>query len=162
MKWNAIHPILTFPWAVAVSLAIGALLGWAACSEPAREGEEVSASSAIEGLWAYTAIAPGGRNEVPLTGLFLFHQGIFVQQAINDGEPFDEQMGQAHTGTYQPAEEGFEMVAEIAIGVAPSHTPALSLRRNTEHQIKPERDGQELVLTFGSGTVQKFEWGRKW
>jgi hypothetical protein len=111
----------------------------------------------LEGLWSYTGIAPRGRSEMPLTGLFLFRDGRFVQQAINDGEPFDEQGGQAHAGTYQPAGTGFTMVAEQAIGVSPGRTPPVSVRRNTEHEIDVQFAGNALTMTFGSGTIQKFE-----
>jgi hypothetical protein len=92
-----------------------------------------------------------------LTGMFLFHHGVFVQATINDGEPFEEQGGMAHTGTYKPAEVGYEMIAELGIGVAPSRTPPLSLNLNSEHQINGEHRGEEMALTFGSGTVQNFK-----
>jgi hypothetical protein len=160
MKRSPTHPIRSLTSILMILLLTGVVLGLSvACSTPQEEAPQQDVETppppSIEGLWAYTTIAPGGENEAALTGLFLFHQGIFVQQAINDGEPFDEQMGQAHTGTYGPAETGFEMVAEIAIGLAPSR--GLSLRRDTEHQISAEHRGEELALTFGSGTVQNFK-----
>lgn len=137
-------PMITSSFIVWSLLIIGVPLG----------GSQVPAS--LEGLWAYTGLAPRGQQEVPLTGLFVFHQGLFLQQAINDGLPFDQQGGQAHCGTYRPRDGAFDMTAEVAVGVSPGRPAPLSLRRNTEHQITPTFSGDALTLTFGSGTVQKF------
>ncbi len=49
------------------------------------------------------------------------------------------------------------MVAEQAIGVSPTRSPPVSVRRNTEHEIDVRFAGDALTMTFGSGTVQKFK-----
>jgi hypothetical protein len=113
-------------------------------------------ASPVEGLWAYTELQPKGQKAFALTGMFVFHDGLFVQQTINDGEPFSGQTGQGHCGTYRTKGPLVEMTAEIAIGVSPNRPTPLSLRRNTEHQITPVLEGNDLTLTFGSGTIQKF------
>ena len=120
-------------------------------------GSLEKADEKIEGLWSYQELIPRGREGAPLTGWFLFHDGYFIQQSINDGEPFEEQMGMAHAGPYEAIEKGYQIVAEIGIGVAATSESPLSLRRNNEHQIFPEYSGDRLIITFGSGTVQTFK-----
>ncbi len=115
----------------------------------------VRPGDAVRGLWAYTALQPRDQEEFPLTGLFLFQDGFFVQQAVNDGEPFAEQGGQAHFGTYQSQGQELRLKAETAISTSPAKEPRLSLRQDTEHRLRPERAGDGLTLRFGSGTVQK-------
>ncbi|MFQ5791266.1 MAG: hypothetical protein ACE5JI_12415, partial [Acidobacteriota bacterium] len=91
------------------------------------------------------------------TGLFLFHEGRFVQQAIHDGEPFDKQMAQAHAGTYRSDDTGVHLVAELGIIVRPEEDPPLSLGSRGSHHVVPKRSGDTLTLTFSTGTVQKLE-----
>ncbi len=113
-------------------------------------------SQQVQGAWAYETLTPKGQQPYPLTGLFVFNDGLFVQHAINDGEPFQEQGGQAHYGTYESTPEGIRLRAEVGAGVSPTRPRVLSLRRDAEHHITPEVEGDRLTLTFGSGTVQKF------
>jgi len=111
----------------------------------------------VEGLWAYTELAPRGQKGMPLTGMFVFRDGLFVQQTINDGEPFEAQVGQGHCGTYRPKDGIVELTAEVQIALSPRRTPPLSLRHGVTHQITPELSGDSLTLTFGTGTIQKFK-----
>ena len=83
--------------------------------------------------------------------------GTFVQQSVNEGEPFEQQGAMAHAGTYREGPDGIEMVAEQTISVSPKRTPALSQRGRTEHELSIDRSGDELTITFGSGTVQTFK-----
>jgi hypothetical protein len=108
----------------------------------------------VEGVWAYESLTPKGRQPYSLTGLFVFKDGLFVQHAINDGDPLDQQGGQAHYGTYQATPEGIRLRADVGIGVSPDRPRILSVRRDAEHQISPSIKGDRLILTFGSGTVQ--------
>ena len=116
-----------------------------------------SASKAVEGLWAYTGLTPPGQEEFALTGMFVFKDGKFVQQSINNGEPFETQGAMAHAGTYRQGPDGIQMVAEQTISVSPKKTPPFSERGKTEHELSIERSGDELIVTFGSGTVQTFK-----
>ena len=138
--------LLLYVLAVSIALEAGAT---AQAPESASEG--------AEGLWAYTGLTPRGQGEFSLTGMFVFKDGKFVQQSINDGEPFETQGAMAHAGTYRHGPDGIEMVAEQTISVSPKKAPAFSERGRTEHQLLVERSGDELTLTFGSGTVQTFK-----
>ena len=114
-------------------------------------------SEAAEGLWAYTGLTPLGQEEFSLTGMFVFKDGKFIQQSINDGEPFETQGAMAHAGTYRTSPDGIEMVADQTISVAPKNTPPFSERGRTAHELLVTRSGDKLILTFGSGTVQTFK-----
>jgi len=119
--------------------------------------DSLKADEKIEGLWSYESLIPKDEKEMPLTGFFLFQNGYFIQQSINDGEPFEQQMAMANAGRYEAIEGGFKLLLEIGISVTPSTDPPLSLRRNTEHQVFPEYSEDKLSLTFGSGTIQTFK-----
>lgn len=95
---------------------------------------------------------------MPLTGIFLFKDGVFLQQAVFDGEPFDDQMSMAHAGPYSLQADGVHLIAEETISLGPTQPEPLSFRASTEHDVTVARDGQNLTLTFGSGTVQEFAW----
>ena len=51
---------------------------------------EKSIDEQVNGLWMYTGLVTGDGTEMPLTGTFLFKDGIFVQQAVFDGGVFEE------------------------------------------------------------------------
>ncbi len=127
--------------------------GLTACdgSEPASTGEQV------EGLWRYTGLTTSGGQDMPLAGVFLFNEGTFLQQAVFDGEPYEEQGAMAHAGPYTAAAGSVQLVAEQTISVSPQDDPPLSFRANTEHDVSVSRSGDELTLVFGTGTVQEFE-----
>lgn len=117
-----------------------------------------AAMKAAEGLWAYTSLQAGGKGEVmPLSGVILFKDGVFVQQSIFEGEPFEKQGAMAHAGPYEAGPKGIRMTAQQTISIAPDKQPALRFRRDTEHNISAERSGDRLTIVFDSGTVQKFE-----
>jgi hypothetical protein len=110
----------------------------------------------VEGLWSYHAIAPKGRPVMAVDGLFVFREARFVQQSLNKGEPFDRQVAQGHAGTYRRVGAAVDQVAEVGLIIDPGRTPAINLRRNGEHHITVARAGDDLTLTFSSGTVQTF------
>lgn len=109
----------------------------------------------VDGLWRYDSIARLGGQEVPIAGLFLFHRGRFVQQSLNVGEPFDQQLAQAHFGSYHTDARELRLITEVRFIVDPTKNPPVDSRRDTEHRVTVERSGEALTLTFGSGTVQK-------
>lgn len=122
-----------------------------------EQSEQSSAGEQVEGLWRYTGLTTSGGQDMPLTGIFLFKDGTFLQQAVFDGEPYDEQGAMAHAGPYTAGEDSVQLVAEQTISVSPQDDPPLSFRADTEHDLAVTRSGDELTLVFGSGTVQEFE-----
>lgn len=120
--------------------------------------EKSDAVQAAEGLWAYTSLQAGGSGQMmPLTGVILYKDGLFAQQSIFDGQPFETQGAMAHAGPFGAGPKGVHMVAEQTISIAPGKNPALTFRRNTQHDITVDRDGETMTIVFGSGTVQKFK-----
>jgi hypothetical protein len=115
-----------------------------------------ASTGAVDGLWRYQTIATGAGTEVRIDGLFLFRGGRFVQQSLNVGEPFDKQLAQAHAGTYEVNGRALKMFAEVGLVVNPTAKSPLDVRRNSEHHVTIDRDGDRLTLTFSTGTVQKF------
>jgi len=121
-------------------------------------GAAKDAVAAAEGLWAYTSLQAGGTGQMmPLTGVILYKNGLFAQQSIFDGQPFESQGAMAHAGPFGPGPKGIHMTAEQTIAIAPGKEPALKFRRDTQHDITVDRDGDTLTIVFGSGTVQKFK-----
>lgn len=114
-----------------------------------------SEDSDIVGVWSYETLTPAKGPTTRLDGLFVFKDGHFVQEALNHGEPFDQQVVQAHAGTYTTGEK-VGLVADVQLGVRPTRTPAVTSSPGRTHQISPARKGDHLTLTFGSGTVQTF------
>jgi hypothetical protein len=140
-------------WHRLLALALAAL--GAVMMTPAAQAETKDAVKDAEGLWAYTLLEARGQK-MPLTGVILFKDGLFVQQSIFDGEPFAAQGAMAHAGPFGPGPRGIHMVGEQTIGISPDKTPALSFRRDSQHDISVDRDGETMTIVFGSGTIQKF------
>jgi len=128
--------------------------------KPTESTESTSLEQKASGLWFYTGLTTSDGTELPLTGIFLFKDGVFVQQAVFDGGSFEEAGSMAHAGPYQPepATGSIHLVAEQTISVTPTDSPALSFRRDTEHDVTVARTGDALTLIFGMGTstVQEF------
>jgi len=143
------------------------LVGLAAlfCSASAQAGNEATHESLekdVSGLWLYTGLTTGDGTEMPLTGVFLFKDGVFIQQAVFDDGDFSEARAMAHAGPYrtQPDSGSVHLVAEQTISTSPVDTPALSFRADTDHDVTVTREGETLTLIFGMGTstVQSFSW----
>jgi hypothetical protein len=131
--------------------AFGALV-----STGARAGDK-DAVAAAQGLWAYTLLQAGGSGTVmPLTGVILFKDGLFAQQSVYDGAPFEEQGAMAHAGPFGAGPRGVHMVGEQTISISPGKTPAMQFRADTQHDISVDRNGEEMTIVFASGTIQKF------
>jgi hypothetical protein len=122
-----------------------------ASSQTARD-----AAAAVAGLWSYETLTPAKGSPSRLNGYFLFKDGYFLQEALNEGEPFDQQLVQAHAGTFTTAGSTVTLQTEVQLGVRPTRTPAVSSTPGRTHQITPTLSGDALTLTFGSGTVQTF------
>jgi len=133
-------------------------LGLVALATSSAQADKADAVKAAEGLWAYTSLQAGGTGQsMPLTGVILYKDGLFAQQSIFDGEPFDAQGAMAHAGPFGAGPKGIHMTAEQTISTAPGKDPPLKFRRDTQHDITVDRAGDTLTIVFGSGTVQKFK-----
>ena len=121
-----------------------------------------SIAEQIDGLWMYTGLTTSDGTDLPLTGVFLFKDGVFLQQAVFDSAPFDTAGAMAHAGPVTPEPEtgSVHLIAEQTIGIAPGESPALSFRASTEHDVTVNREGDALTLVFsmGTGTVQEFRY----
>jgi hypothetical protein len=113
----------------------------------------------IKGLWLYTDLITSDGKQLPLNGIFLLNDGVFVQYAEFKGEPIKDQGAMAHAGSYSLSDEFVHLVAEQTISTAPLENPPLTSQGQTEHDLAVSRTGQELTLVFskGTGTVQIFE-----
>lgn len=130
----------------------------AALMVTSANAEEPGAVQAVEGLWAYTSLQAGGTGQsMPLTGVMLYKDGLFAQQSISDGQPFEAQGAMAHAGRFSAGPKGIHLLAEQGISIARGKDPALNFRRDTEHELSVARAGEAMTLVFGSGTVQKFK-----
>jgi len=123
-------------------------------------GSAASVAEQVNGLWYYTGLSTTDGKEMPLTGVFLFKDGVFIQQAVFNGEPFEAQGSMAHAGPYRPDAKSVHLVAEQTISTAPTEQPALTNAGVTEHDVTVARTGDDLKLVFnmGTGTVQEFEY----
>jgi hypothetical protein len=111
----------------------------------------------VKGLWAYTGLTSSSGVSMPLTGIFLFADDTFVQQAVFNGEPYYKQSAMAHSGPYRVGEDAVHLVAEQTLSISPANDSPLSSAGETRHELDVTRDGDGLMLVFGSGTVQTFK-----
>ncbi len=109
------------------------------------------------GLWRYVSLGRPTGDETKLDGLFVFKDGRFVQQSLNLGEPFTSQLAQAHAGTFTIESGKIRLLAEVGLIVNPAAAAPLASSPNRPHELAVARQSDRLVLTFGSGTVQKFQ-----
>ncbi|MDH3692220.1 MAG: hypothetical protein OEU36_22530, partial [Gammaproteobacteria bacterium] len=82
--------------------------------KPAESIESTSLEQQVSGLWLYTGLTTSDGTDMPLTGIFLFKDGVFLQQAVFDGGTFGEAGSMAHAGPYrpEPATGSIHLVAE--------------------------------------------------
>ncbi len=121
--------------------------------------KSVSLEQQVEGLWLYTGLITSDGKDLPLNGIFLFKDGVFVQYAEFKGEPIKDQGAMAHAGSYSSGDEFVHLMADQTISTAPLKSPPITSQGSTEHHLAVSRSGKELTLTFskGTGTVQIFE-----
>ena len=130
------------------------------CANPAANETEqpVSLEQQVEGLWFYTGLITSTGEDLPLNGIFLFKNGLFVQYAQYKSESARDQGSMAHAGPYSAGDDFIHLAAEQTISTAPSESPPLNYRGLTEHEVDVSRVDDKLTLTFiRSGTVQIFE-----
>ena len=136
-----------------------ALLALLCClmSATARAGDDESLAAA-EGLWAYTDLVTRDGQSLPLTGVFLISGGMFLQQSIFNSEPFASAGSMAHAGPYWAGGAGLRLTSEQTLSLDPQSERPLQSAGSREHDLKVEREGDALTLTFGGGTstVQTF------
>ena len=123
----------------------------------ASEPETVSLEEQVSGLWLYTGLTTSDGKSLPLNGIFLFKDGVFVQYAAFNGEPVKDQGAMAHAGSYSTGEKSVKLMAAQTISTAPLESKPYSSRGRTDHDISVERSGDKLTLVFGTGTIQEFE-----
>ena len=147
------------PFLRTFSLAVVALAALSAINATAATTGKADAVKEAEGLWAYTDLIGGGKDgkSMPLTGVILFKDGMFAQQSIFNGEPFDKQGAMAHAGPFGAGKLGVHMVAEQTISIAPAKDKPLNFRHDTQHDISVDRSGDEMTIVFDTGTIQKFK-----
>jgi hypothetical protein len=140
-------------------IALVALAALSAIGATAATTGKADAVKAAEGLWAYTALIAGGKDgkSMPLSGVILFKDGMFAQQSIFNGEPFEQQGAMAHAGPFGAGPNGVHMTAEQTISIAPGKDKPLNFRHDTQHDISVERSGDEMTIVFSTGTIQKFK-----
>lgn len=129
------------------------------CIAAAQAEEPVSLEQQSKGLWFYTGLTSSNGEEMPLTGVFLFKDDVFLQHAVFNGEPIGEQGSMAHFGPYSVGPEFIHLVAQQTISTAPNEDPPFTSRGLTEHDVTVSTSGDTMRLVFskGTGTVQDFQ-----
>lgn len=142
---------------LSLPLLIVATVGSAIASE--LENDSMASVKTAEGLWEYTDLITRDGESLPLTGVFLIKNGIFLQQSIFHGDPFIEQGSMAHAGPYWAGGAGLRLRSNQTLSMDPAGTAPLSSAGAMEHDLKVTRDGSSLTLQFGGGTstIQTFE-----
>ncbi|MFT6287972.1 MAG: hypothetical protein ACJA09_002729 [Alcanivorax sp.] len=112
-----------------------------------------------EGLWEYTDLITSKGESLPLTGVFLIKDGVFLQQSIYNGGAFSEQGSMAHAGTCWAGGAGLRLTSIQTLSMSPVDDERLSSMGTMEHDLKVTRDGDDLTLVFGGGTstIQTFK-----
>jgi len=107
----------------------------------------------LSGLWSYRMLLKPDQAAEPLYGLFLFHEGRFLHQAMHGGEPLDQQLTDAHIGRYRTESEGrLRLDVETGIVVTPAGETLLAGRSDTSHQVTYRIAGDELELGYANGS----------
>ncbi|GAB5413655.1 MAG: hypothetical protein Cons2KO_12580 [Congregibacter sp.] len=111
-----------------------------------------------EGFWEYTDLITRDGESLPLTGVFLIQNGIFMQQSIFNGESFATSGSMAHAGPYWAGGAGLMLRSNQTLSMDPGGDAPLTSAGALEHDLKVIREGDELTLIFGGGTstVQTF------
>ncbi|WOJ92199.1 hypothetical protein R0135_10405 [Congregibacter variabilis] len=137
-------------------LALPLLL--AACSAGVLGDSTQASLKAAEGLWEYTDLITRDGESLPLTGIFLIKNDMFLQQSIFKGDPFAEQGSMAHAGPYWAGGAGLRLRSNQTLSMDPTQKTPLSSAGAMEHDLKVTRDGKDLTLQFGGGTstIQTF------
>lgn len=137
-------------------LVFVSLLGVAAVS--AQEPRDRNSLEAAEGLWEYTDLITRDGESLPLTGIFLIREGMFLQQSIFNGEPFAQQGSMAHAGPYWAGGAGLRLRSDQTLSLDPASDTPITSAGAMEHDLEVTREGEALTLQFGGGTstIQTF------
>ncbi|WP_156840955.1 hypothetical protein [Novosphingobium aquimarinum] len=141
-------------------LALGACSTMPTTGTTASGDVAATASHDVEGYWHHDRLISSKGQEIPIDGVFLMHDGQFIEQAVM-GEPLDTPAAigaeaMAHSGPYVTTPKGIKLTAEQTIAISEKGSDPLSFQANSVHDITAENTGNNLTLTFGSGTVQTF------
>ncbi len=144
--------VKTFTYFIILLICCGKL----SASEPRKAS---SLEKQVEGLWLYTSLITSGGKDLPLKGIFLFKDDLFMQYAAFENHPIEDQGAMAHAGPYSSSDEYVHLLAEQTLSTAPLESQAMNSRGLTEHYVTVNRTGNDLTLIFskGTGTVQKFK-----
>ena len=116
----------------------------------------LASADEIAGLWIYESFDRPVHGVKPLVGLFLFHDGRFVHQAMHGSEPMKEQLTDAHIGRYQFKSGGVvQFDVDTGIVVTPAGDSLLAARSNTSHDVGYKVSGKNLFLSFANGATEK-------
>ena len=117
---------------------------------PAASGDDIA------GLWIYESLDRPQHGVQPLVGLFLFHDGWFIHQAMHGSEPMEQQLTDAHIGKYRiKSDSVVEFDVQTGIVVTPAGDTLLAARSNTSHDVNYEVPGDNLFLSFANGATEK-------
>ncbi|MBT7953075.1 MAG: hypothetical protein HN764_15715 [Gammaproteobacteria bacterium] len=111
----------------------------------------------LSGLWEYKSISHKGGKLAPNQGYFLFHNGKFIQHAIDTRVSHMEKVGQAHVGTYS-IENGISYFdVELGIIFSPDQEQKMNVRRKGRNHASILLDNNTLKLSFDENSVQLLE-----
>lgn len=141
-------------------IALGGCSTTAMTSNAPSGDVAAAASHDVEGYWHHDRLISSKGQEIPIDGVFLMHDGQFIEQAVM-GAPLDTPNAKgaeamAHSGPYVTTPKGITLTAEQTIAISEAGAEPLSFQANSVHDITAENTGNNLTLTFGSGTVQTF------
>lgn len=122
----------------------------------AQPSEEAVAQA--EGLWEYTDLITKDGQSLPLTGVFLIKNGVFVQQSVFNGQAFEDLGSMAHAGPYWAGGAGLRLRSNQTLSLDPTQEQPITSAGVLEHDLEVTREGDALSLVFGGGTstVQTF------
>ncbi|PEQ13588.1 hypothetical protein B2G71_04455 [Novosphingobium sp. PC22D] len=151
--------------AALAAITIFATVPLGACAAPDSTEADASPETRattheVEGFWHHDKLVTSKGKELPIEGVFLMHDGEFLEQAVM-GAPLDTPAAEgaeamAHAGPYEVTPEGIKLTAEQTIAISEAAAEPLSFTPSTHHDITAANTGDNLTLTFGSGTVQTF------
>ena len=140
----------------ALALTCWLLLPPLASMAPTDEIAGLWSYESFRHLWSSERFEGPDHGDKPLVGLFLFHDGWFIHQAMHGSEPMERQLTDAHIGRYQVKSGGVvHFDVETGIVVTPAADTLLAGRSNTSHEVSYKRGDKYLFLSFANGATEK-------
>ena len=118
---------------------------------------DIKENQRLSGLWEYKSISHEGGKAIPNQGYFLFHNGKFIQHAIDTGMSQMGKVGQAHAGTYSIDNGIYYFDVELGIIVSPDQEQKTNVRRKGRNHASILLDNNTLKLSFDENSVQLLE-----